>query len=216
MPKPTRKSSSRSSTRSSRREYTPRPYLSWSQLDLFERDPQAYLDKYVRGVEFDSAAMKLGRKVHAAIEEDDDGGDALIAGILSQVPRYDHHEFELLTKLDGVPLFGVLDGFNRKPPVIGEVKTGKKWTQAMADRSGQITFYATLVVMKTGKLPERIALHWAPTLTVEGFGPRLDGGRVRTFVTTRTMKDVYLMAPRISKAWAGIKRLYTQEVKNLL
>lgn len=105
--------------------------------------------------------------------------------------------------LDKIPLFGKLDGWNSRGRVIGEYKASKKWTQGMADKSGQLTFYALMTWLKYNKLPSKIFLHWAET-TEDEMGELCLNGNYKTFETKRTLKDIILFSTRITKAWAGI------------
>jgi len=136
----------------------------------------------------------------------DEEHDPLFELMAVFMPAYPLREFDIAAEFEGIPLVGKLDGFNERALVVGEYKSGKHWTQGMADKSGQLTFYALLVWLKYGKLPSDIFLHWART------DEDLEGnlkltGEIKTFRTKRTMKDLILFSPRIKSAWAGICEL---------
>lgn len=185
-------------------------------MDLFERDPAEFVRRYIHGDKVDSDAMSLGREVHAYIENEKDTSRPEFDAIRALVPRYDRHEYEVKAMLDEVPLLGRLDGFNGKGRIeIADVKTGKKWTQAMAHRSDQLTFYALLVMLATGLVPDRLLIHWVETARDEDGTLRITGN-VRTFVTSRTKTQIFAFAPRVAAAWRGIQELYTREVNAIL
>jgi len=60
--------------------------------------------------------------------------------------------------MEGIKLLGYLDSFDPKELNIYEYKTGKKYTQGMANKLGQLDFYALLVYLKYKKLPKSIKL----------------------------------------------------------
>src|SRR5574341_602969 len=122
------------------RIYSPRPHLSWSQIQLFERSPELYAQRYIYGETEETAAMALGKRLSEALERQVNTGDEALDNLVTFFPHYPKREFEIKAKMDGVeiPLFGVLDGFDPKGLRIGENKSGKLWTQQMVDERGQL------------------------------------------------------------------------------
>src|SRR5215471_16726184 len=146
--------------------YSPRPYLSWSQIQLFERSPDLYARKYIYGEdEEETAAMTLGKRLSLALETQEETGDDALDNLVALFPHYPKREYEIKANMDGVevPLYGVLDGFDPKRLRIGENKSGKFWNQNMVDESGQLKMYALLVWLKYKKMPNEIMMHWART-----------------------------------------------------
>ncbi len=188
---------------------TPRPYLSYSQLRLFERSANLYKEVYIDGVRMKAnAAMDLGKKLADRMEFDEESDDRMIEHLSIYLPRYEHHEYEIAGEISGVPVFGKLDGFTEFDLDIGEYKTGKLWTQSMVDKDDQLTFYAMLVWIRFKRLPEKIRLHWCPTEIVDG--QVRPTGEIKTFSTTRRMADIIKMAGRVIKTWKAIINLCQQ------
>lgn len=197
---------------------TPKGYLSWTQLNLFERSKNAYVDTYLRGLNgFENEAMRVGKRLANRLETDEQTDENIIEHLAIFLPSYPKREFPISVDFEEIPLFGKLDGFNPWNKKMGEYKTGKRWTQALVDKSGQITFYTTLVWLKYGKLPSQIDLHWARTETKNN--RIVLTGEIRTFRTQRTMADIILFRGRIKRAWEGIITLtkeYEQENRSPL
>lgn len=204
----------------------PRPYLSWSQFNLFEHSPEKYRKVYFAGKRYDNEAMQIGSIVDKAIEKQETD-DKMIAHLMNFIPKYPKRQFEIpaLSKnkkvnmgylkplyFSGIPVYGVLDGFKPKPITIGELKTGVKWTQSMVDHSDQITFYDMLVFAKFGSLAKDIFLHWAKTQIDENGNVRLLGD-VQTFRTERNMTDIVRLYARMKRAWIGIYQMAKEEQK---
>ena len=187
---------------------SPRGYLSWSQLSMWEKDPNLYYQVYIEGLDqFRTKYLELGKRMATGLENGfDEAHDPLFETLIVFMPNYPKREFDIKEKFEGIPLFGKLDGWDGKTLTIGEYKTGKKWTQSMADQTGQLNFYAFLVWFKYKKLPNKIYLHWTKTQEDEE-GKLTLTGDIRTFKTTRTMKDIILFSKRIKIAWAGVCEL---------
>jgi len=193
--------------KSKKQQISPKGYLSWSQLNMFERDVWLYKRVYIDGEEqFESDALKIGKALAERLENGIECTDKLIEYLAIFMPKYQKREFEIKGEFDGIPVLGKLDGFNEKTLEIGEYKTGKNWNQALVDKSGQLTFYAMLVWLKYGKLPSKIKLHWAQT-EVDDDGELRITGSIKTFETKRTLSDILLLGGRIKKAWEEILNL---------
>lgn len=184
---------------------SPRGYLSWSQMALFEKDKNLYYQVYWEGVQqFMSKYLLLGKRMADTLEFGfDPEHDATFEGIVLSLPPYPEREFEIKEELDGITLLGRMDGFDEGVLDVGEYKSGKKWTQKLVDNHGQLTFYALLVWLKYKKLPSKIKLHWAQTKDTEDGGLELTG-YTQTFETVRTMADIILFTKRIKDDWRGI------------
>lgn len=148
--------------------------------------------------------MKLGKELAEARKTRKTKNPA-IKHLLDFMPKYPKREVEISAVIDGIPIMGKLDGFDPKKLTIGEDKASRKFTQAIVDSHGQLTFYAALVYAKYKKLPKRIFLHWARTEDSEN-GPEFTG-EVKTFETKRTLRDIGSFLGRIRNGWAGIQWL---------
>ena len=257
---------------------SPRGYLSWSQLNLWEKDANLYYQVYCEGLDqFRTRQLELGKKMATTLENGhSEDGDPMLDLMAVFMPSYPAKEFEIKAVFEGIPLKGKLDGFgikcqscgswqdiiglkNEKQQmdvpalqkergvygstshqtirsiskttfqdkqrlntlpilssscdkcgvegklisVIGEFKSGRHYTQSMADDTGQLTMYALLVWLKYKKLPAKILLHWAKT-DEDMEGNLFLTGDIKTFKTQRSLSDLILFSKRIRAAWAGI------------
>lgn len=196
---------------------TPKGHLSWSQISLWEKDPNLYYQIYVDGMDMiRTPYLKLGTRLDESIQNgQDEFGDPMINYLVMMLPKYPKMQHRIEVDFEGIKLVGVLDGFSdlRKKLVIGEYKSGKKWTQSMVDNSGQLDMYALLVWKKYGRLPDMIKFHWARTEIKEeedGQKSVFFTGETKTFETKRTMKNLILMGGRIFKAYKEIKEMWKE------
>jgi hypothetical protein len=195
---------------------SPRPYLSWSQISLFERSPELFARKYLFFEEEPaSEAMLLGKKLAQAIETQDATGDATIANLLQFFPGYPQREFKIAAELDGVevPLYGILDGFDQERLRIGEYKSGRQWDQNMVDQSGQLKMYELMVWLKYKEAPSEVMLHWART-RYNDQGILEFTGEIQSFEAKVALEDIILFSSRVRKVWAGIKELSKEYYMN--
>ena len=198
---------------------TPRPYISWSQYFLWLSSPKRYIEHYIYGEDgYDSDSMRLGKKMAERMELDEETDYPDIEQVAMFMPKSPKREYEIEVNFEGIPLYGILDGFNplSNKKIIREMKTGKKWTQSMADKSGQLTFYTILVFAKYGKLPDKIYLDWAPTERNINTGKLKLTGEVKTFETKRTMQDILLFYSKIKKVWEEIQETSKKEYDKII
>lgn len=192
----------------------PRPYLSYSQLQLVERSPDTYRRVYVEGKDgYSNSAMDFGSKIGNLLESNEMSGYADIDLVLSQIPRYELPEHEIFVSLNNgrypIPLIAKLDSVKIDLSAGIEYKTGKGiWTQSKADKNDQITFYDTCIWLKTGHIPA-FELIWAET--VHEYGKVRFTGKIKRFKTARNMSDILRMMKRMKDAWALIQKI-TDEV----
>jgi hypothetical protein len=184
---------------------TPRPYLSWSQMQLFERDPAAYIARYIYGEdERPSAAATFGKRIAAGLEAKATE-DAEIEHLRMCLPAFPKKEYEIKADFSGVPLLAKPDLFNPRKVQIGELKTGAyPWTQERVNNHGQLKFYALAAWLKYKRFPQ-IELYWAPTVW------RNDKlcltGEINTFKAEITLEDVLAFGSRIPQIWEGIQKV---------
>ncbi len=180
---------------------SPRGYLSFSQFSLFERSPALYHQHYIEGWELpENKYMRLGKRLAEARERGHDK-DPTLDFLARFMPSYPKREYKIEVEFEKIPLLGKLDGYNPWKKSIGEDKSGKNFTQGMADKSDQLTLYSLMIWKKLNYIP-RIDLHWARTEEIDGI-LRLTGD-FRTFTTTRTLKDFILISKRLKIAWERI------------
>lgn len=221
---------------------TPRPYLSFSQMVLFEdkNGEEKYADRYLYNKpQRTSRNMAYGSMLADGLEAEEATGDPLLDLMASRLPKFELMDKPIEVKIgrriwferdkeeiyvpvllnvnkkgeaDDIPLLALPDTAKPDYTAFKEYKTSvRKWTQRMADDSGQITFYVTVIWLATGKIPQDIEL-----VNVQvGYEP--DGrlqptGEMWRFPTKRSMIDIIKMTGRMKRTWAGIKKLCEKEL----
>jgi len=206
----------------------PREYLSFSQLTLWERDPDEYINQYIYDRKHRSTKnMDYGTKFADGMESGEATGDAFLDIMSARTPRFELRDkivedIEKGTKVnyehDGksyvvpfikdkkiiIPILAKPDTAKTDYTAFKEYKTStKKWTQKMVDDSGQITFYAMSIWLKTGLLPKDIELIDIQVEYGEN-GAITPTGDLWPFKTNRNMIDIVKMITRSKKAWKEI------------
>lgn len=188
---------------------TPRPYISYGQLILWERSPDEYMAKYFAGkVNRINRGMALGKEIATALENGEETGDFAKDFVIAQLPKYDLADVSItvsmnLGKKNIVPVLIKPDSIKKDLSALYEYKTGEiPWTQKKVDNDGQITFYATGCWIEKKKIPV-CELIWAPTATNDEGKPELTG-EIKRFPTIRRMSHILGMMSRIQKAWREI------------
>lgn len=214
---------------------TPRSYLSFSQLTLWEMSPERYADQYLRGKAAPtSASMSYGSLLADGLESGDATGDPLLDLMAARIPKLERMDLpvedqkgtEIVDPHSGkawrvpvlkdgktkIPLLAKPDTAAADYSAFKEYKTSvRPWTQRRADESGQLTFYAAAMWLVTGKVPADIELVCIVTEKEADWKVRPTGRMIR-LPTRRTMVDVLKMTRRIKCAWAGIKKLCEEEL----
>jgi len=214
---------------------TPKPYLSFSQMTLFERSPELYVEQYIyKKKQRINRNMAYGSQFAEGLESDEATGDPFLDLMAAKLPKFELMDrpvtdekgikiyFErdktnifvpvLENGKDPIPLLSLPDTAKSDYTAFKEYKTSvRRWTQKMVDESGQIGFYTTAIWLKTGKIPQDIEL---VNVEVE-YDP--DGrlrptGEIWRFPTKRDMTDIIKMTKRIRNAWSGIQELCQKEL----
>ena len=179
---------------------------------MVERSPSLYVERYLsEGPEIENKYMTLGKRLAERMELGLPTNDKLIEHLVLFLPKGEKQEHEMEVDFEGIPMKGKLDQFTLKTKEIRETKTGKNWTQRMADNHGQLKFYATMVYVKYGVIP-KIFLDWVPTREL-GDGTLEMTGEIKTFEVKLVLSDIILFRARIKKAWEEIKRLTAEYYK---
>ena len=161
--------------------------------------------------------MKLGKRLDEIIDKDEEQENEVLEHLRIYWPKYQHKQYEINTTFNGIKLKGFLDGFNPPPKAIcGERKTGRLWTQTMADKTEQLDWYALLIHLAFKLPPEQIrfVLTWAPTVWEVGSIVQ-PTGEIQNFETKRTTKDILRIGAKIIKTHAEIGRFCAKEYKAL-
>ena len=194
----------------------PRGYLSWSQVDLWERNKDEYVQVYFMGKKRPpNKHMLFGSEV----AEDGEKGTSereTVKALNMLLPTYKYMEHkidaEVKTKNGLLRLHGRIDTFDSKPLRFRERKTGTvPWTAGRVSKHGQIDFYYMLIYLSGKKLPKEAWLDWAQTRENDDGEIELTGV-TREFAATRTMADVLKMIARATKAATEIAELYEQKL----
>lgn len=196
----------------------PRPYLSWSAMDCIERSPAEFIERYIYEKKMPiTQAIAFGKKMADGLENGEATGDPTLDMMMAKLPKYECMDWEFRGKLKGQkkePDIGILikpDTAKKDLSAFCEYKTGKKWTQKMADESGQVTFYAAGAYLITGEIPKDIELVWVPTMHDERGKVEATGEVVR-FKTKRTMSQIINMMVRMRRAWKKIEETCDKEL----
>lgn len=196
---------------------TPRPYLSFSQMTLFEMNPRKYVDQYIyKNKQRITRNMAYGTIMADALENDELSGDPMLDIMMTKIPKFELRDkaFEVELK-DGKKIIRILckpDTMKEDMTAFKEYKSSTRaWTQKMADDSGQITFYATGMWLKTKKIPQDIELVCVVVKYNED-GSLTPTGEIVRYRTQRTMVDIIKMCARMKRAWKGINALCEQEL----
>jgi hypothetical protein len=176
----------------------PCPYVSYSQLALFERDPLEYYQQYfVARVDYATDKMNFGKifqeawcdpkyNYQKALQEAGFTSDyvRVIKTALShpktiKFPKI-MTEHRITVKTDKMlwPMLAILDGFDKSKKLICENKMGIWWTDKMVKESPQITWQMMSIKIQHGFMPKEI---------LQSFNSRT--GEPRLFVAKRNKKD---------------------------
>lgn len=206
-------------------------------MTTWEMSPKKFVEQYLHGKKMRvSRNMAYGSKFAQGLEDEEFTGDPLLDIMIAKMPILDIQDkpiqcdngikvlfeqrggkqiVEVPFVTDGkekIPLLAVPDTAAKDYRAFKEDKTSvRKWTQKMADESGQITFYVTAIYLGYGFICEDIELINVPVAYQEDGSLQPTGELIR-YKTTRNMVDIIKMTKRIKKAWKGIGELCQQEL----
>lgn len=200
---------------------SPHGYISWTQVDMWERSPKTYIKNYMLGdrVSLNNAYVVTGKSFADTMENGEVTGDEIIDLVASLMPRYDTPEKELVatvtTSKGTFVILGKLDSFCSLTVAIREYKTGTtKWTQSRADKHGQLLHYAALVWLVYKKIPPSVHLDWAETELING--KAVFTGRIETFEVKIGMREILEYLNRVSKVAIEIDAAYRAQLAETL
>lgn len=190
----------------------PKKYLSYSQLNTWIKDKDAYRAKYYRGEkQHENPEMLFGKKIAKMLE------NPLVLEIhpiLSKIPHYSVSEHGIKTEIDGVPVIGYIDSFDPNTKSFIEYKTGHlkrsgeaPWNKVSVRKHEQLPFYSLLIELSEGDVNRLCHLVWLETKfkdkTMDFDGHILTAGTRELELTGTT--NVF---PRIITKWER-KRMRT-------
>jgi len=189
-------------------------YISWSQFWLYSKSPRMYFEQYVLGLRPEpTKKMVFGSIFSKAYENRRNGRydpykelkergftadyERVLRSALSQLPPLEGEECEKTFEIENKPLnlLGKFDGVIESKNLIIENKTGATWTQERADTAPQLTFYALVYYLATGRNP-RMVLN----------SVRQSDGKVFSFKTKRTVEQMKELKKVIDDVADRIKR----------
>lgn len=148
----------------------PKPYLSYSAMELWLRDPDAYRLRYYLGEPyFSTPYTEFGNIVGKALELRQ-WDHPVLQPVRGKVPQGTHPEHKLEVEIAGVPVLSYLDDFHLQTFAIEEYKTGIRdrdgnapWDRVKVRKHKQLTLYTLMVKNKYGQWNPDIKLTWMET-----------------------------------------------------
>ncbi len=176
--------------------------LSWSGISSFQWNKKQWYDKYVRKILPEiTPELEFGSMVDKKFQDN--------KKFLPKLVRYPVMQHEMRVEWDGIPLLGYSDQYDPSIPAIRDLKTGRKpWDAKRARDTGQLTMYLFMLwLMDKSIKPEKFELYidWAPTHIEDGKVAFVKEGDIRTFKTSRTMRDILLFGSLIKETWAEME-----------
>jgi hypothetical protein len=169
--------------------------LSPSAVNSFLYNPESWYETYILGKRQRSKEMDFGSMIDKRLETD--------PTFLPEVPRCPLLQHEMKCVFNGIHVVGKPDALDIDKFILRDFKTGKqKWDRKRADDSLQLTFYLLLVYIKYKIPPEkfRCYIDWLETKESGDFTIGfVDGMKVKTFETKRTMRDLLSLGVKIKE-----------------
>jgi hypothetical protein len=200
---------------------TPRGYISWSQLDLWERNPERYKETYIYGGKNKTnSGQDFGKKMADGLEREEATGDEVLDAVMSMLPKHEimdkEFDVEFGSREGVIKIKAKPDSMKADGTAFIEYKTGQEmWTKQKVDAFGQITFYAAAIWLKTGKIPREIELVHVKTQKTGKVAPEAEieaTGEIFRYQTKRSMAEVLDMMRRVTKAWREIEEMTGKEI----
>lgn len=203
----------------------PKEYISFSQLALWQNDPERYKDLYFDNrdeLRNSNRGMEYGKVVADALEKGIDTGDLLTDAGMLLLPKYDISDVEFRTEMNTkegiVVLLAKPDSLDSVTKSFYEYKTGKTvWTQKKAQDHLQMWFYATAIYIKYKIIPRGVKLVWIQTeaqTTSSGFEVIQPTGRVLELPVTFSVGGILKTMALISKVAKEIEIAFASHVRN--
>lgn len=148
----------------------PKSYLSYSAMDLWNRDRDAFRRRYYLGDPyFSTPYTEFGNAVGKALE-DRDWNAPVLQPVVGKVPQLTTPEHQIEVEIGGVPILMYLDDFNPEDCSILEYKTGIRdkngkapWDRVHVRKHVQLPIYTLGVYKKYGNYNPDIRLVWMET-----------------------------------------------------
>jgi len=198
----------------------PKEYISYSQLALWQNDPQRYKEIYFDNrdeLRTSNRGMEYGKVVADALEKGIQTDDLLTDSAMLLLPKYDTPDVEfrvdMKTDRGWVTVLAKPDSLDSKTKSFYEYKTGKTaWTSKKAQDHLQMWLYATAVYLRDKVIPSGVKLIWIETEQVDGVVKPT--GRVEEFPVVFTLKGILDTMALVSKCAKEIEIAFASHVRN--
>ena len=186
----------------------PRSYISWSQMEKWERSKREWIKTYVNEQKiFETQALKTGKEF-ASASEFGLSNDPSVQMLLDLAPTmkwsekeirayWEEEKIEILVKMDKCDEFAFRDQ-----------KTGSvEWNQERVNEHGQLALYAFAREL-AGYRNDEAWIDWFPTK---------DGkftGEIKSFKRIITKKDIDDIKKRIKKYIAEVRHYKVLNLKD--
>lgn len=194
----------------------PKGYLSYSQMDLWLKNPSQYKSQYFEnGPRIKTRYTEFGKKIAEMIE------NGLHTQVLPNLIVFPEHEFKIETIVNGVPVLCYLDSYHPDTNEFRDDKTGMKpWTQGKVQSHEQLPFYACALKALTGNTPKKCYIDWLETREVKktsGFSsPSLQlTGKVVPFERIFDEREIMRMEQKIQTVAIQISNAYKEFISTL-
>ncbi len=147
----------------------PKPYISVSQVQLWQADPIAYQKKYFIGIpDKPSPFMDFGKQFAKDIEDYAAGIDRAYNfpdNFLQTTKIYKYVEYELKHDFGEFEYLGYIDNMDEDRQIVVDFKTGTApWTQARLEESLQMQLYSNIIYQQFQQLPTCFINYWQTRL----------------------------------------------------
>lgn len=140
----------------------PRPHFSYSQFDLWRKNPSQYRARYYLNQKLpETPEIIFGRHVARLLED---------GRRLRKIKRYSKAEHQLDVDIIGVPIMAYLDSFDPIGKRFKEFKTGHyradgspPWNNILVRRHDQLPFYSLMIELQYGEVENLCELVWLET-----------------------------------------------------
>ncbi len=198
----------------------PKGYLSWSAINCWMSSPERFRREYFEnGKKLDTKYLRFGKGIAELIES------GKHKEFLPELPVYSHPEYRLQCDVMGVPILGFIDSYDPVNNVFLEYKTGKHpWDQKKVQKHDQLTLYAAMLKVITGKMPEYCDLVWIETKEggkqVEDFWRTNEKelnltGKMVAFRREFDEREIDRMETIVQKAAEEISEAYQEFIKEI-
>lgn len=133
----------------------PKPYLSHSQVELWEKSRESYRNTYYAGKHFEgNMYTDFGNAVTLAMENGEDWTQFILDHIKEVCGfNFDTFERDFVVDIDGVPFKGFIDQFDTTTGIIAEQKSVMRpWLANKIANHKQFDRYSLAVEIMDGKV----------------------------------------------------------------